>query len=570
MWRRRSPGGVGRNGGAGTTWESGAFACSTKVHLLSEKVDAMGFPGGDGRLPVIYVRGFAGGAGAINNAVDDPFYGFSQGSVHVRADGNGRAKFHQFESPMLRLITDHKYEVPVHGDQWAFLSRAETASVNPASVWIYRFYDGSSDTFSRDPETFSFGEAAADLFELIKLVLEKTGAPKVFLVAHSMGGLICRSLLQRVIPEALADAGEVFDPAAGTKYVARLFTYATPHGGITFAIGFGVLERIRDAMAIQGADIFGPDRMYEYLTPAPVRSTRTRENFLSTEIPDDGFPVDEVFCLVGSNPEDYDVAFGLSSKAVGPRSDGLVQIENAAVRGAPLAVVHRSHSGRYGIVNSEEGYQNLQRFLFGDLKVEVQTVGFTVGRDAPPEVVFQLDVGLAIRGLPVLVHEQSAEHYCPVQIERWREGDPIDSPVPLLTTFLSSKAPRPRVGGIVVPRLRHALNLRLMSITERDGHFFFDDHLEQTEDWQDTLLVEIEPPSEGRLLPRAWAAWNSTVRAAVRDWDPEDKDFLEDTDPAPEHWSGRIEVPEISRDLLGHNAGIRITVTPRSLDLGSA
>jgi hypothetical protein len=183
-------------------------------------------------------------------------------------------------------------------------------------------------------------------------------------------------------------------------------------------------------------------------------------------MPEEGFPVDELFCLVGSNPEDYDVAMGLSSKAVGARSDGLVQIDNAAVRGAPLAVVHRSHSGRYGIVNSEEGYQNLQRFLFGDLKVEVELVGFTVGRDAPADVEFQLDVALAIRGLPVMVHEQSASHFCPVQIEHWREGDPIDSPGPLLTTFLSSKAPRPRVGGRVVPRLRHALRLRLMSIRE--------------------------------------------------------------------------------------------------------
>ena len=37
---------------------------------------------------------------------------------------------------------------------------------------------------------------------------------------------------------------------------------------------------------------------------------------------------------------------------------------------APRAYVHRSHSGHYGIVNSEEGYQNLRRFLFGDIRVD--------------------------------------------------------------------------------------------------------------------------------------------------------------------------------------------------------
>ncbi|WP_255482351.1 triacylglycerol lipase [Pseudarthrobacter sp. NBSH8] len=532
-----------------------------------DKEYKMGYPGDDGRLPVIYVRGFAGSGSAINSAVDDPFYGFSQGSVHVRADSNGRAKFHQFESPMLRLVTDHKYEVPVHGDQWAFLNSVEAGTVNSASVWIHRFYDGSADSFSEEPESFSFENAARSLFNLIKLVLEKTGAPKVFLVAHSMGGLICRSLLQRVIPEALVDVGGEIDPAAGNRYVARVFTYATPHGGIRFAIGFGIFERIRDATGIQGTDVFGPDRMYDYLTPAALRLARTRDDFKPTELPDDGFPVDELFCLVGSNPEDYDVAFGLSSKAVGARSDGLVQIDNAAVRGAPLAVVHRSHSGRYGIVNSEEGYQNLQRFLFGDLKIQVELVGFTVGRAAPPEVEFQLDVGLAIRGLPVLVHEQSAAHFCPVQIEHWKEGDPIDSPVPLLTTFLSSKAPRPRVGGKEVPRLRHALKLRLMSITEKEGRFFFDDHMEQTEDWQDTLLVDIEAPSAGRPLPKAWAAWNSTIPTALRDWDPGHDDQLKDTDSTPERWQGRIDVPEFAKALLGVHAGIRLTVTPRKLIL---
>ena len=56
----------------------------------------MGFPGDDGRLPVIYVRGFAGTGPAINNAVDDPFYGFNRGSTHIRLDFKGDADFFAF------------------------------------------------------------------------------------------------------------------------------------------------------------------------------------------------------------------------------------------------------------------------------------------------------------------------------------------------------------------------------------------------------------------------------------------------------------------------------------------
>ena len=33
--------------------------------------------------------------------------------------------------------------------------------------------------------------------------------------------------------------------------------------------------------------------------------------------------------------------------------------------------MYRSHSGYFGIVNSEESYQNLVRFLFGDIRVDI-------------------------------------------------------------------------------------------------------------------------------------------------------------------------------------------------------
>jgi pimeloyl-ACP methyl ester carboxylesterase len=521
----------------------------------------MTYPG-DGRLPVIYVRGFAGfgfGTSAIDTVVDDPFYGFSQGSVHVRADSTGQPRFHQFESAMLRLITDQHYQVPVYGDQRLYLEQAD--DVDAATVWIHRFYDVSASTFEDDPADFSLEKAAEDLFKLIKLVLEKTGAPKVFLVAHSMGGLICRSALQRIIPEATADADGRINHAAATEYVARVFTYATPHGGISFAVGLGILERIRDATGFGGSDIFGQDRMYQYLTPGATRRSRAPEDFEPRKMPDNGFPVERLFCLVGSNPEDY---AGPSSTAVGARSDGLVQTENAMVQDAHRAIVHRSHGGRYGIVNSEEGYQNLQRFLFGELEVAVQLTGLNIGRGIPDDVKFQLDVGLAIRGFPVLFHEQSAAHHCPVLIDRSMHTDTVDTPQPLLRTFLSSTAPRPIRGTQRVPTLRHAVKLRLHSFREEGGKFVRDDHLEQTDDWQDTLLVDIEP-GDGQVLPRAWATWTSDIETTLRDWDPGTTDPLKDIEPEPKHWVGEIPLPPIAHRLMGENAKIRLTVTPRTL-----
>src|SRR3712207_8041922 len=58
-----------------------------------------------------------------------------------------------------------------------------------------------------------------------------------------------------------------------------------------------------------------------------------------------------------------------------------------------------------------------------------------------------------------LVHEQSTAHHCPLLIERrWLE-DSVDTPRPLLTTFLSSKAPRPMDGLTQVPTDRKSTRL---------------------------------------------------------------------------------------------------------------
>lgn len=503
----------------------------------------------DKRLPVIYVRGFAGTTSGIDQAVDDPLYGFNLGSVHVRVGSDARPRFYQFEGPLLRLLGAQGYRLPVHGNQRNHLESQPDRGVPAETVWVHRFYDRSASTRGEEAAEFVLEDAAEDLFELVKLVLRKTGAPRVFLVAHSMGGLICRSLVQRVIPEAERRRD------AATDFVDRLFTYGTPHGGIHFAVGFGLLERLRDTFDIGDAAIFGPERMYRYLTPdlpgAP-RQDEPPKGWVPAEIPDEVFPKDRVFCLIGTNPEDYAVALGLSAKAVGARSDGLVQIEHAYVPGANRAFVHRSHSGRYGLVNSEEGYQNLWRFLFGDLRVLVELVRVRLPGSRQDATTWQLDVQLAIRGLPVLVHEQTAAHHCPVQLEWPATADQPDRPHPLLTTFLSSTA---SPGD----RLRYALHLRLLSSVENvdDRSLDTGDHLEQTADFDDTLVVDVQPGSH----IQAWAAWNSQIDGSIRDW-ASDQPLLPDLDRADEVWRGEVPVPSTAHRVLGQHAAVQLVLTP--------
>ena len=511
------------------------------------------------RLPVIYVRGFAGGPSGINTAVDDPFYGFNEGSVQVRVDDTDHPTFHQFESPLLRLMIDHGYQLLVQGNQRGYLDQRDDGTIDPATIWVHRFYDEFAPNLTTDPNPFSIERAAQSLFDLVRLVRRKTGAPRVFLVAHSMGGLVVRAMIQKTIPDASGGA-----PDAATDLVDRVFTYATPHGGIEFSMGFGALEKLRDLTGVVGADMFGPARMYQYLTPEAARQAKVPTGWDATVMPDDGFPPDRIFCLVGTNSSDYAAALGLSSRAVGARSDGLVQLENAYVQGAPRALVHRSHSGRFGIVNSEEGYQNLQRFLFGDVEVRAQLTDVHLPGTEHDNTVWQLEAALSIRGLPVVLHEQSTAHLCPIQIERPRTADAPATPIPLVRTFLSTRATRPTVDGNErkVATMRHVLQLRLLSLRKQGGLLSFLDHLEQTADWSDVLVVDIEFPQDG-TPPRSWAVWSSALGTAIRDWVPDtaSDEQLKDVDTATGSWLAKIQLPVAARELLGSSAAITVAVS---------
>ncbi len=501
-------------------------------------------------LPIIYVRGYAGGPSGIDAQTEDPFYGFNLGSTHVRVGAHGDPSFYQFESPLLRLMLDHGYTLFVKGGQEAWLARQPDGEVGPATIWIHRFYDVSASTWGGKPRAFSLESAAADLLTLIELVLRKTGAPRVHLVAHSMGGLICRCLIQKVIPDL---ASEQASGRSATDYVDRLFTYATPHGGIEFDIGFGLMEKVRDTFGIAGADIFGPARMWEYLNPGDPGPVD--DGWQPREMPDDAFPKDRIFTLIGTNPGDYDAARGLSSKAVGAKSDGLVQIENAYVPGAKFAFVHRSHSGRFGIVNSEEGYQNLRRFLFGDLEVQADLVGLRLPGRLDDDVIWQAEVELAVRGLPILMHQQVAAHHCPVVLEL--PTDSTDRPHPLVTTFLIAD---PNARPEERQQARYTLHLKILSLRQRRGIFDFRDHLEQTADVDDVLVVDIGA-DDGRLV--AWARWNSQLELPLRDYEPSGPPLV-DQEQAPGRWVTDLPLPNSARTFLGTDAAIRLTVQDRA------
>lgn len=315
--------------------------------------------------PIIYVRGYAGTSSEVEDTVSDPYMGFNLGSTRTRTVYDGNTTRFYFESPLVRLMKDHKYtDVYSVGLNKPDIEKLPEGDLDARSIIIYRYYDQVSSIFGegKQMKMEDFGRGLNDLIIKVRKLVCKTDEDrakfKVYLVGHSMGGLVIRCFLQN------PDIGS----AEARALVDKVFTYATPHDGIEFE----VIGNVPGFFDMNSVDNFNRDRMCEYLGLA--KGTE-RVNTLNG-----AFNPDRAFCLVGTNAKDYTAAAGWSSRLVGPFSDGLVRTTSAVLSGfdkpgdaprlSPRAYVHRSHSGYYGIVNSEEGYQNLTRFLFGDVRVD--------------------------------------------------------------------------------------------------------------------------------------------------------------------------------------------------------
>ncbi|MES2696619.1 MAG: alpha/beta hydrolase [Verrucomicrobiota bacterium] len=485
-------------------------------------------------LPIVYLRGYAATQGEINSTVDDPFYGFNIGSTHVRVGARGDPVQYFFESPLVRLISDYGYRDVYQGEKQ---SLPHDVSDPLKTIWIFRYYDATSDTFQHKPRRWTIEESAGELRTLIAEIKKQTGAPRVHLVAHSMGGLVCRSLIQKIYPENDEHAND---------HIARFFTFGTPHGGIQFRAGLGWAEWLRDALGAMNSDDFGRDRMYAYLAPGVRPGTDAPDHFLQHQIPPSSFNLDNVFSMIGTNAPDYDAAAGLSRKGVGPQSDGLVQIGAAYVKGSHRAYVHRSHSGRYGIVNSEEAFQNLERFLFGNIQAEIQLDG--LGALPSPQVEsLQLDVRISVRGLPVFMNEQTRDRFCPIVL-----NDTDDEPVPsqpLFTQFMNSQfAPK---GG----KSRFAVALALKRLPVKKGEIDYDGLLHGIPNWSDTLIVDVVFGTRPRLEYR-WLLADGEI--APRPVELEPIEF--------KGRQARITLPKSARDHLGNKASLLINSYNWTLD----
>jgi hypothetical protein len=270
-------------------------------------------------------------------------------------------------------------------------------------------------------------------------------------------------------------------------------------------------------------DNFNRKEMSRYLGLEHLFTKTKRVDWIQEDL----FSSERVFCLIGTNRSDYEAAQGLSRTFVGNGSDGLVRIDNAWVCGVDAngvesvptakAFVYRAHSGYFGIVNSEESYQNLFRFLFGDLRVNMW-VDIDEIR-LPPEVqskadqgqkvdaLYQFEVLASPRGKLWYLTRRTAEEDSVACLthERWtREQKP--QTLYLSTVFLDKDARMDKTRNSLAYSM--TLGVRVPDY-EINRKLWLDQHYEGGYLFRDSVTIEIFPPSDDKEKWKVNYDWQS-------------------------------------------------------------
>ncbi len=454
--------------------------------------------------PIIYVRGYAMSRNEIDDTTADPFCGFNIGSTVLRAtpDPKQAPKKFIFESPLVRLQSDYGYS-DVFRNGVDILDADWTGTIPSRSVVIYRYYEPASSLLgnAKTPEIEQFARGLSDLILKVRELVCADPANNIatkdfrcYLVAHSMGGLVCRAFLQN----------SKLGTDTARKCVDKYFTYATPHNGIDLA-GINVPEWL----GVNDINNFNRERMAEYLDLEAIFKRTKRVDWLPEEV----FPSSRVFCMVGTNRGDYGAGAGISRTFAGHGSDGLVRVANASVWGvnargqvsvpSATAYAYRSHSGHFGIVNSEESYQNLVRFLFGDVRVDIwvdiEDIRVPQELEAADKKgllngLYQFEVLASPRGSRWYLSRRISEEDAPACRQHVDLRDPAKKTarrVYLSTVFLANRF---RVNQNR-PTLAYSLMLGVrVPDYEVEKKFWPNRHYEGQYLFRDSVVIELTPP----------------------------------------------------------------------------
>jgi hypothetical protein len=372
--------------------------------------------------PIILVRGF-GGLG-VEDEKKIAYQGFNDGTVYPHKRGEN----YIYEGLILRFLKSRwnyydatnvvgYYGTPIDlklgnipdplnqidatffsGDKViidaAMALHLLRTTENPLkTLWVFRYYDLNDRDFP------VYGKALVRLIDFIReLAAIKNGGekPKVNIIAHSMGGLIVREAVQSTYPARNQEAA---------AFINKIVTLGTPHQGISFQV-------LRNWVAVDA------DAELEKFNPKQQACEKNKTAFVNFH---KHFPPERLLTVVGTNYKTYGPVvaswlnrFFSASDEFGPnynRSDGLVKQAFAQMPGSPRTFVHKCHGGLDSLVTSREAFEVATRFLFGNIKVNLNLLSAEVtrGHDLIGKSEFFFGVSIKPRGVDFDLFHQSAE-----------------------------------------------------------------------------------------------------------------------------------------------------------------
>lgn len=399
--------------------------------------------------PIVYVRGYAMQRSDIEETFYDSYYGFAASAVYKKQTQaeNGYLMPDLFEGQLIRFMkskfgnsqsTRYGYADAINSSPDDFIAS------NPSrSIWISRFYDVD---FIQD-RVRSIESHALELTDLIvnripqqliALGMDPKSLKedyKVILIAHSMGGLVCRTILQNTLPNfnkgtkkisSILDVDKIQHPE---NLIHRFITIGTPHKGIDLGNIPDIIENvITSSLNPYDSNIFKPTRMRQYLELGDLKNPKTKNpdeddyKFDLHSLGKSTYPIKNCLCIIGSDYNSYSAV----KFATGSFSDGLVKQDRAYMvsgekpadghtygedKTAFYANVHRAHSGYKGIVNSAETFENIHRFLFGDIKVRIAMANIKINTEIANgfEYFYDFEVAVTIQGTGVYLHQRKQD-----------------------------------------------------------------------------------------------------------------------------------------------------------------
>jgi hypothetical protein len=251
-------------------------------------------------------------------------------------------------------------------------------------------------------------------------------------------------------------------------------------------------------------------------------------------LPEERYAAERVFCMVGTNRMDYEVALGASRTFAGHGSDGLVRIENAALYGlradgtagtpCAKAFTYRAHSGFFGIVNSEEAYQNLTRFLFGDVRVDLwvdvaeirlpDEVHKAAGDGRAIGALYQFELLASPRGKLWYLTRRTAEEDSVACLthQQWMSAPAENGSLYLSTVFLANRARVDKKRRSLAYSV--SLGVRVPDY-EVDRKLWVNEHYEGGYLFRNSIVLEMVPPADKNEKWKVSYAWQDQGTSAA-------------------------------------------------------